>query len=242
MELQAYQEMIELQQTHWWFCARRKILSSLLQKYVPVGNCVLEVGAGTGANLALLEKWGTVTALEPNPFAANYLSQHFNVKIIRESLPTARKTDLENFDLIAALDVLEHIKEEDSALNFIYQRLRPGGRAIITVPAFDFLWSSHDETLHHQRRYLKSELANKMKSAGLKIEFQSYFNFFLLPPALFVRLMDKFFKGLGQSGTKKSLPAVNHCLKFIFGLESHVLRLSPLPFGLSIVIIGSKYR
>ncbi len=150
---------------------------------------------------------------------------------------------MEDFDLIAALDVLEHIEEENSALDFIHQRLRPGGKAIITVPAFGFLWSSHDETLHHKRRYLKSELANKMKCAGLKVEFQSYFNFFLFPPALLVRLMDRFIQGAGQSGTKKN-PAfiINSLLKSLFGLESHILHFAKFPLGLSVVAIGSKQR
>ena len=242
MELQAYKDMIALQETHWWFCARRTILSRLLETFVPVGDRVLEIGAGTGSNLKLLANWGSVTALEPNRFAADYLARNSDVDVICDAIPTSRDADLTGFDLIAALDVLEHIEDDTSAIDFIVRCMRPGSWLVVTVPAFEFLWSTHDEALHHKRRYVRRELVAKLRNAGLAVEFQSYFNFLLFGPALAIRLMDRLRPGTARSGSVRTGPILNRCLRFIFALESRLLeRLNP-PFGLSIVALGPKAR
>ena len=240
MELQAYKDMIALQETHWWFCARRRILSRLLTKFVPAGGRVLEVAAGTGSNLMMLENWGAVTALEPNRFAADYLARNFGVEVIRDAVPTSSNAGPATFDLIAALDVLEHIEDDTSALDFMVRRIRPGGWLAVTVPAFDILWSTHDEALHHKRRYRKRELVRKLGSAGLAVEFHSYFNFLLFGPALAIRLMDRLRPGTARSGSKPTLPILNRCLRFIFESEARLLEWLNPPFGLSIVALGRK--
>ena len=240
MEIQAYRDMIELQETHWWFCARRKLLGRLLERFVPPGRCVLEIGAGTGANLPLLQRWGAVTALEPNDFAADHLQRNFGVEVVREALPGAAHAGLKEFDLVAALDVLEHIEDETSALDFLRRALRPGGWFVVTVPAFGMLWSTHDEVLHHKRRYRKKELVRKLRDAGLAVEFQSYFNFLLFPPALALRLADRWWPGAARSGTKRTPPLANACLRFLFGLEAGLLRWFKPPFGLSVVALGRR--
>ena len=240
MEPQAYRDMVALQETHWWFCARRGILAKLLERFVPQGGRVLEVGAGTGANLPMLEGWGAVTALEPNPFAAAYLAKHFAATVVEDAIPTGRQCGLLDFDLIAAFDVLEHIEADQRALEFMARRLCPGGWLALTVPAFPFFWSSHDEVLHHQRRYRKRALCRMLRDAGLNVVFARYFNFLLFPPAAVVRLLDRFRKGLARSTAKQLPPAVNRCLGFVFGLEAHLLRWISPPFGLSIVVLGRK--
>lgn len=240
MELKAYQDMIELQETHWWFRARRKILGRLLERFVPVGERVLEVGAGTGSNLPLLGNWGRVTALEPSPFAADFLRLNFQVEVVCEALPAAAHPGLHGFNLIAALDVIEHIEQEAEALEFMVRRLRPEGWLMVTVPAFGFLWSSHDEALHHKRRYRKPELARKLVAAGLEVEFLSYFNALLFVPALAVRLMDRLRPGSARSGTGRIPALPNRCLEFIFGLEASLLGRLRLPFGLSIAALARK--
>lgn len=240
MEDNAYRDMIEAQETHWWFRARRKVLARLLQRFVPRGGRVLDVGAGTGSNLPLLEGFGTVTALEPNPFAADHLSRSFGVEVVREAVPAATHPSLSAFDLIAALDVLEHIEEEAQAFEFMAQRLRPGGWLVVTVPAFGFLWSSHDERLRHKRRYRRPELAAKLARAGLAVEFLSYFNCLLFPPALAVRLLDRRRPGIAQAGAKPPPAILNRCLEFTFGLEAGLLGWLRLPFGLSIVALARK--
>ncbi len=240
MEPEAYREMIELQESHWWYCARRKLLAHLMTKFVPVGQRVLEVGAGTGANLALLERWGAVTALEPNRFAADHLEYNYGVEVVRDAVPLATHSSLQAFDLVAALDVLEHIEDETAALEFMARKLRPGGWLVITVPAFQSLWSTHDEALHHKRRYRKEELARKLTDAGLAVEFRSYFNFLLFPLALAIRLADRWWSGAARSGTKRTPPLANGCLRFLFGLEAGLLPWFKPPFGLSVVALGRK--
>lgn len=240
MEPKAYLDMIEAQETHWWFRARRKILGRLLGRFVPAGERVLEVGAGTGSNLPLLSNWGQVTALEPNRFAADFLRLNFEAEVVCEAVPTATQPSLHGFDLIAALDVIEHIEQEAQALEFMVRRLRPGGWLIVTVPAFGFLWSSHDEALHHKRRYRKPELARKLTEAGLEVEFLSYFNTLLFVPALAVRLIDRQRPGIARSGSGRIPAMLNRCLAFIFGLEAGLLDRFPLPFGLSVAALARK--
>ena len=240
MEAAAYREMLALQDAHWWFRARRRILGALLERFVPRGGRVLEVGAGTGANLSLLARWGTVTALEPSRFAADHLSLHTDVEVVRGAVPLVRPAELGQFQLIAALDVLEHIDDETGALGCIAEGLRPGGWLLVTVPAFGFLWSSHDEALHHRRRYRLGELLAKLDAAGLAVTYRSYFNSLLFLPALAVRLADRVRRGSARSGSRRTAPRLDRLLGFVFGLESRIIGRLAMPFGLSIVVLARR--
>ena len=207
---------------------------------MPAGDRVLEVGAGTGANLPLLAGWGAVTALEPDRFAADHLLRTYDVEVVRGAVPAAPPEALGEFHLIAALDVLEHIEDEAGALAFIGGRLRPGGWLLITVPAFGFLWSSHDDRLHHRRRYRLSELVAKVDAAGLAVAYGSYFNFLLFLPALAVRLADRVRPGSAGSGAARTARPLDRALGFVFGLETGFIGRVGLPFGLSIVVLARK--
>ena len=238
MERRVYEGMAELQRDHWWFRARRRIVRTLLLDHVPVGGLVLEIGAGTGGNLRMLNEWGPVTALEPDAFAACHLARHFGVSVVRESVPTDRRDGLEAFDVIVALDVLEHIEEHQRALEFMFERLKPGGTVVLTVPAFQWLWSSHDVTVRHRRRYGKVELVRRVRAAGFEIRLASYFGMALLPPAMVIRWMDGIRPGAGQWGTGRLAPWIDRCLYAIFAAEARLLRFVALPWGLSIVVVG----
>lgn len=205
----------------------------------PPDGRILEVGAGTGANLDTLLEYGRVTALEPDSFARDYISCHFDVETVDATLPNGA-TGLENFDLIVALDVLEHIDDDVAALRAIHRMLKARGRLIVTVPAFRFLWSAHDERLHHKRRYGLSEIVRKMEAAGFLILHRSYFNFLLFPAALAVRLLDRLFRGIGRAGSGSVHPLLNDLMARVFGLEVLLARFVRFPFGLSLVVVGSK--
>lgn len=242
MELKVYKDMIESQQTHWWFSVRRRFLRSWLGIHGPIPRDarILEVGAATGSNLDALKSFGHVTALEPDPFAFEHISRRRNVNVVQGALPNDRTEGLGDFDLIVALDVLEHIKDDQGALRSMHGMLRAGGTVVVTVPAFQFLWSRHDELLHHLRRYRAPELVRKMKQAGFRIVHRSHFNFVLFPAALAVRLSGRVFKDIASAGSGTIHPLLNSLLTCVFGTEVFVSRFVKFPFGLSIVCIGKK--
>ena len=245
MEPRAYERLIDLQCRHWWFRARRRVIRAVLRRHVPPGGRVLEVGAGAGGNVAMLREWGRVTALEPNPLAADHLERlagRLAVEVVREAVPTPAPERLGRFDTIVALDVLEHIRDDAGALRFLRGRLRPSGTLVVTVPAFEFLWSSHDVALHHERRYSRRALVGKMRDAGFTIRFASYFGLLLLPPAAALRCLDRFRKGAGQWGQwgADALPAwMDRCLYALFAAEARLAGRVPLPAGLSVVVVAS---
>ena len=240
MEPGVYREMVESQRTNWWFVVRRRFLQSWVRigGAVPRDGRMLEVGAGTGANLDMLRTFGRVTALEPDRFACDYISRRFDVETVRARLPHGN--GLRDFHLIVALDVLEHIDDDVAALRSMHGMLKERGRVIVTVPAFQFLWSAHDERLHHKRRYRASELVKRMEEAGFCIVHRSYFNFLLFPVAVAVRLLDRLVKGVGHAGNGNIHPLLNGLLAGVFGIEVYLSRFVCFPFGLSLAVVGSK--
>ena len=241
MDPGAYREMIESQRTHWWFAVRRRFLASWVRMDAGFRGAgrILEVGAGTGANLDTLRAFGRVTALEPDSFACDYVSRHFDVETVNAALPNDA-AGLGDFDLVVALDVLEHIDDDLAALRSMHGMLKQRGSVIVTVPAYRFLWSVHDERLHHKRRYRSAELARKMEAAGFRITHRAYFNSLLFPAVVPVRLLDRILKGVGHAGGGSVHPWLNDLLARVFGLEVLLSRLVRFPFGLSLVAVGSK--
>lgn len=238
MEPRAYEQLIAQEGRHWWFRARRRIVRAVLRRHVPRGGRVLEVGAGAGGNIPMLREWGAVTALEPNPLAADYLARRFGVEPVREAIPLRAPTRLGRFDTVVALDVLEHVRDDAAALRSLRASLRPRGTLVVTVPAFEFLWSSHDVALHHERRYRKGALVARMRDAGFDIRFASYFGVLLLPPAALLRGLDRFRAGAGQWGADAPHPWIDALLYAVFAAEAHLLGRVSFPAGLSVIAVG----
>ena len=244
MEAQAHRHMIAQQDAHWWFVARRKILRRLLARFVPIradtGGRVLDAGAGTGANLAMLSEFGQVTAVERSPLAAAHIEATYGVAVVREAIPAQRsRTAPGGYDLVAALDLIEHIEEDDRAIRFLAERLAPGGWLLVTVPAFQCLWSSHDEALSHHRRYRKRGLVRQLQAAGIEVAYASYFNCLLFPIAAAHRLIRRV-RAAGAQEPTIPPPWLNRILQFAFGLEAGLVGRVRLPIGLSVVAIGRK--
>lgn len=242
MDAEIYRDMIEMQGTHWWFAVRRRLLRSWIAAHGPDRRDarILDVGAATGSNLDTLKTFGRVTALEPDSFAFRHLAGRRDVDAVQAALPDHGTEGLGDFDLIVALDVLEHIEDDLAALRSMHGMLKVGGTVIVTVPAFRFLWSTHDETMHHLRRYRAPELVDKMRQAGFDMLYRSYFNFVLFPVALAVRLSGRVFGDLASAGAGRVHPLLNAMLDRVFGAEVHVLGFLRFPFGLSIVGIATK--
>ncbi|MCH9013739.1 MAG: class I SAM-dependent methyltransferase, partial [Proteobacteria bacterium] len=155
MDRQVYARMAELEDRHWWFAARRRILTEVLARLValPAAPRLLEAGCGTGGNLAMLSRFGEVAAFEPDAEARRKAQEKSGFDVRDGRLPGDIPFEPGRFDLVAAFDVLEHVEDDLASLRALHAQLRPGGSALITVPAFEFLWSRHDERHHHWRRY-----------------------------------------------------------------------------------------
>jgi SAM-dependent methyltransferase len=238
MERAVFDRMAELDQHHWWFRARRRILEELIVRVVrpPKGGRVLEVGCGTGHNLAMLGKFGHLDASELD-FAARTLSSKRLGREVKEAkLPDLSMFKRNEYDLVALLDVLEHVPDDLGSLRAIHRRLKPGGALLLTVPANPWMWSAHDAAHHHFRRYTKKQLTELFRRSGLEIELLSYFNTLLYPPIAAARIAGKL---LRRDSSDDKLPGerVNAALEKIFGVEAGVLGRVPMPFGVSLVAV-----
>jgi SAM-dependent methyltransferase len=192
MEASLYPLMRQLEDEHWWFLARREILETLLRRlHLPMGAEVLEVGCGTGGNIGMLSQFGNLTCLEQDPQAAHLARARKLAPVLPGELPHGIPELPIAFDLIAAFDVLEHVDEDLAGLRTLSSMLKSGGRIVITVPAFNFLWSRHDDENHHKRRYRRRDLEQLARQAQLSLDYVSYFNTWLFPAVAAVRLFRK---------------------------------------------------
>jgi SAM-dependent methyltransferase len=239
MHPESYPQMASLEASHWWFVARRQILKSVLNRFTHQKSMtILEVGAGTGGNVAMLESFGPVTLLEPNPVARSILSQK-GFSVIDGTLPGVPPLPEKSVDLIAMLDVLEHIDDDEAALRTLRPLLSPEGKILLTVPAFAWLWSHHDVYHHHKRRYSRQDLEAVLARAGYTLEFLSSFNTLLFPLVVLARLWARLWGEKNHSDMKMPPLWLNTLLKTIFALERHVLgRGRRLPVGVSLLVVA----
>ena len=243
MERKVYEQMAKLDGSHWWFTARRRILDGLIERVVrpPKDARILELGAGTGHNLAMLSRFGTVEASELDPVARDLASERLGREVKEAALPDLSIFPADSYDLIALLDVLEHVPDDKASLASIMMRLKPGGALLLTVPANPWMWSAHDVAHHHHRRYRKGEIERLARDAGYKIELLSPFNSLLFPPIAAVRLVGKV---TGKDDSDDAMPGalVNRTLDTVFGLERSLIGRVPMPFGVSLVAVLRRPR
>ena len=228
--------MAELDSEHWWFAARRQILQSVIRRVVrpPAKAAILEIGCGTGHNLEMLSRFGRVEATELNDSARKLSARRLGRKVHSAALPNLSMFKPHSFDLVALLDVLEHIEDDRAALGAIRSLLKPGGALLITVPANPWMWSAHDQSHHHFRRYRKGGLKALARSSGLDIQLLSPFNTLLFPLIAAARAAGKMMR---REAADDSMPPrlLNTALKSIFALEAPLVGRAPLPFGVSLV-------
>ncbi len=241
MELAAYELMRDSQDGHWWFVGRRNIVRGLIARFVklPSNAAVLEAGCGFGGNLPLLESLGNLHAFEYNSEARAHAARRTSGPVAFGALPGEIGFGETKFDLIALLDVLEHIDDDLRSLADLRSRLAEDGSLLITVPAVPSLWSDHDVVHHHKRRYSKAQLERRLAEAGLFTQSIGYFNSLLFPLALAQRLASK----LGsQKFNSNALPPppINNLLASIFSLEARLLGSIKFPIGLSLYAVARK--
>lgn len=239
MDRIVYDRMAAHDSTHWWYRARRDILADYLARYgaVPKGAKILEIGCGTGHNLPMLGAFGEVDAIEIDPAARAIASERLGKPVGASPLPELTGVQPASYDLVAVLDVVEHIEDDVAALQAMARVLKPGGKILITVPAHQWMWSAHDVVNHHKRRYSKATLLTALEKAGLTWRKLRWFNSLLFPVAVAARFAGKL---MGKDDSDDSPPPapLNKAFELVFGLERHLLGRLPMPPGLSIIVLA----
>jgi ubiquinone/menaquinone biosynthesis C-methylase UbiE len=241
MESFHYDFLYNQELEHWWYKVRRKIIRDILVNagMWKGGLKILDAGCGTGAQLLELTACGEVHGLDFAEKAVEYCHSRKLHNVQRGSIceiPFSNDT----FDLVIALDVIEHVQDDNRALSELYRVLKPGGMVIIFVPAFMFLWSITDEVSHHFRRYTAKELGEKISKQNLQVVRTSYFNTFLFFPILFIRWMVRLFRLPMKSEDGSPGKLVNGLFYRTFLCESALLKHMNFPFGVSAMMVARK--
>jgi SAM-dependent methyltransferase len=193
MEPEIYHKTAQSEESHWWFVGRRRILNDILKGLALPDNApILEVGCGTGGNLPLLARYGRVYGMELDATAREYARRRQVGPILPGSLPDDIPFEGQLFNLLVLTDVLEHVDRDDLSLRHLSDRIQSGGYLLLTVPAFQGLWSRHDDLHHHKRRYNRDRLLELLVAAGFEVLLLSYLNTLLFPVIVTVRLCEKF--------------------------------------------------
>lgn len=240
MDPDYYRQMAALQSDHWWYEGRRTILASIIKHLsLPKGAQILEAGCGPGANLTMLSCFGELSAFEPDDFASKHAAQISGVNVKTGTLPDQIPFG-QNFDLIGAFDVIEHIEDDVAALKALRDQLKDSGYALFTVPAHQWLWSHHDEINHHKRRYSRKTFKAALERAGFHVEKISYYNMWLFPLAVAVRFLKKLGGTRGESDVTMPPAFINKTLLCLFASERFLLGYANLPFGLSLIALCKR--
>lgn len=242
MEKDLYLTHYQIQKKHWWFVVKTKIILDTIRKYLaPKENRkILDIGCGAGLMLSSLTEVGETFGMDMSDDAIEFCRKNFAGTIKKGFLPDGIPYEKDFFDLVVALDVIEHVDNDVEALAAMRNLLNATGKAVITVPAYMFLWSEHDDLNQHKRRYSLGELRDKLTKSGFTIEKISYFNTFLFPVIYVIRKLNNILKRRGGSDFDMPGTTVNYALKQIFGFEKYLLRLFNLPFGVSILAVVRK--
>ncbi len=238
----------ELERKNWWFKVRKKIIAAAIKKNcnpLPYNTAVLNVGAAAGASSQWLSQFGKVTSVENDKDFVAFLKEA--KEDVQESgaeqLPFANN----QFDLVCAFDVIEHIEDDNKAVHEMLRVCRAGGFLVVTVPAFQSLWSSHDAVNHHKRRYTKKSLLTLIEKMDCEVKYATYFNSLLFLPVWIFRKVKNIFSKPSQKlvadfAYTSNGSIVSFILEKIFALEIFLLRFLRFPFGVSLLLVLQKKK
>ncbi len=240
-----YRVMFEMEDQYWWYRGLRTLLQALLARYAPPGATILDAGCGTGANLQLLQTFGRAIGVDISEQAIAYCRAR---GIPRDRALLASLTELpfpdHFFDLVVSFDVICNIPDDRQAFREGARVLKPGGRFITQLPAYQWLWSTHDVAVGHQRRYGARALRERVAEAGLHVERLTYLHSLLLPLMAVTRLLNR--RGLRngsavQSDLAMRLPKwMNASLAAFTTTEMRMVSHVDSPFGLSVLVVARK--
>jgi SAM-dependent methyltransferase len=242
MDERLMRTMLEHDEHHWWYRGRRKVLRAELDRLpLPAGAQILDAGCGSGRTLQELAPFGAVRGLELDPSAAAVARARGQGEVLEgrlEQLPWESET----FDLITCLDVIEHTPDDRVTLRELRRVTRPGGYLLLTVPAYQALWSQHDEANHHFRRYNRRMLIAAARESGWTVERMTSFNSLLFAPAAAVRLFQRRRPSTDYRPDLTLGPAwLNSVLERPLALEAALIaRGRTLPAGLSRMAVLSR--
>lgn len=244
MKQKMYDDMYLCQKTHWWFIARQKIICYIIKKYVKNKENInlLDIGCGSGAMLNVLKQYGKTTGLDNSDTAIKMSKSVFDGNIVQDDIFNEDTLNNQSFDCITILDVIEHMDKDYLIPDRIHKLLNENGICIVTVPAYMWLWSTHDDINEHKRRYTKKQLISLFKTNNLTIEKCSYYNTILFFPISFIRLIKKIFR-IHESTSDMKMPNkfVNNLLCTIFSIEKFLIPKFNIPFGVSILMVIRKH-
>jgi SAM-dependent methyltransferase len=246
MEQRFYEEYARIQDKHWWFIGRRVILRSILETGLEPETTserrILDVGCGTGTNLSELRRFGAVKGVDSESAAVQFCHRRGERDV--EHLPgTELPLPDASFDLVTLLDVIEHVEDDQVLLSEVWRVLAPGGRVLVTVPAYTWMWGAQDEISHHYRRYTRRSLLTSLVRAGFDPLRLSYFNTGLFPPIAAIRLARRLRPAPAalHSDFELNNPGpLNSLLARLFCLEAPLLRRMSLPFGVSVIGLAGR--
>ena len=196
MQSHHYPILYEVEESHWWYLGRRRIIQCLVEQILSGSDVesprILDVGCGTGANLKMLARYGQAEGVDISQQAVEFCRER-GLDCVKLGALEQLPYDDESFDLVTALDVIEHLDDDVAGLHEIRRVLRPGGFVLVFVPAFMFLWGVQDDVSNHRRRYTMTSMLNAVRAAGLSVQWASYANASFFLPVLAVRTIMRWF-------------------------------------------------
>jgi SAM-dependent methyltransferase len=243
MQSHHYPILYQVEETHWWYLGRRRIIQSLVEKIrTTLPNAkpkILDVGCGTGANLKMLSAYGSAEGVDISPQAVDFCRERGldSVKLgAIEHLPY----ESGSFELVTALDVVEHLDDDVAGLREMRRVLRRDGRVLLFVPAFMFLWGVQDDVSNHRRRYTLPSLLQAVEAAGFAVEWASYANISFFLPVLVVRSVMRWLGLRAATEYGINISLLNGPFSSLFAAERFVLERGKIPFGVSAVCIARR--
>lgn len=252
MQRHTYAIMRRVEESHWWFVGRRRIIRSFLERLVRdlktkgpeqvaqgLALNILDVGCGTGANLEMLSGFGQAEGVDVSAEALSFC-QARGLEKVKLGAAEALPYDDNSFDLTTGLDVVEHLDDDLAGLKEMRRVLRRDGRALLFVPAFMFLWGVQDDISNHRRRYTLKGLKSVVSEAGFEVERATYVNISFFTPILLGRL---FMRATGlrpESENNITIGFLNGVLGKLFAAERGPLRYLNFPFGVSIICVARR--
>jgi SAM-dependent methyltransferase len=248
MEVRYYETYYQHETRHWWFRWRFKLIQDVIDRLsgMPDQPTMLDAGCGTGQMLKVLQQRGNAVGLDLSQEAIMFASSREAQNLVLGSVtnpPFASGT----FDIAFALDVIEHVDDDRVILEGLRELVRPGGALVVTVPAFQSLWSDHDKINHHRRRYRRRQMRKVLQSAGFEVERITYCNTFLFPIVYGIRriqALTRHFRPKGEAEVSSDLHAyprlINWLLYRLMLVEAWIVKRVDLPIGVSILAIARK--